>query len=149
MDDLTKILLTSSLTVIGSIAVFVASQLLVKLVIEPIQEMKRVLGEIQHALLLHRQAIFTPVGDRDAENKATEAFLKLACDLRSKLGSVPFYDNWATISRGFLPERKNAFEASKELIGLSNSMFQANRSEINHIYVDKIRLILNLELKED
>jgi hypothetical protein len=88
MNDLTKILLTSSLTAVGAIAVFVASQLLGKLVIEPIQDLKKLLGEIRYALVFHAQAVFTPVGDRAGEDRACEEFRKLACDLRSKLVSV-------------------------------------------------------------
>lgn len=145
MDDLTKILLTSSLTVVGAIIVFVTSQLLAKLVIEPIQDLKRLLGEIRYALVFHAQAVFTPVGDRAGEDKAAESFRKLACDLRSKLGSVPFYSRWATVSKGFLPARQDAFDASKELIGLSNSVHQENRSEKNAKRIAKIELLLGFE----
>lgn len=145
MDDFTKILLTSSLTAIAAIAVFVASQLLGKLVIEPVQDLKKLLGEIRHALVFHAQAVYTPVGDRVGEDKAAEAFRKLACDLRSKVGSVPFYDRWAGVSRGFLPARKDAFEASQNLIGLSNSVHQVNRSENNHKRVSKIERLLGFD----
>ena len=92
MDDLTKILLTSSLTAIGAVVVFVASQILAKLIIEPIHDLKKALGEIRYALVFHAQAIMTPVGDREREDKASEALRKLACDLRSKVEAVPFYD---------------------------------------------------------
>jgi uncharacterized membrane protein YdcZ (DUF606 family) len=47
MNDFTKILLTSSLTAVGTIAVFAANQLLGTLVIEPIQDMKKLPGEIR------------------------------------------------------------------------------------------------------
>jgi hypothetical protein len=50
MDDLTKILLTSSLTTLGAVVVFVASQALGKLVIEPVHDLKRLLGEIRYRL---------------------------------------------------------------------------------------------------
>lgn len=44
MDDLTKILLTSSLTVLGGVLVFVTGQLIVKFLIEPIHELKKIIG---------------------------------------------------------------------------------------------------------
>lgn len=62
MDDFTKILLTSSLTAIGAVVVFVASQILGKLVIEPIQDLKKTLGEIRYSLVFHAQAIMTCSG---------------------------------------------------------------------------------------
>ena len=149
MDDLTKILLTSSLTVIGAILVFVASQILGKLVIEPVQDLKKTLGEIRYALVFHAQAIMTPVGDREGEDKASEALRKLACDLRSKVGAVPFYGRWAAISRGFLPAQANAFEASKHLIGLSNSVHQQDRSDTNSKRLAKIERLLGFEPMEE
>ena len=149
MDDLTKILLTSSFTVLGAIAVFVVSQLLGKLVIEPVQELKKVLGEIQYALVFHAQATGTPVGDWAGEDKAAEAFRKLACDLPSKVASVPFYDFWAKVSRGFLPKRDNAVEASKSLIGLSNSVHDPDRWDRNPRRVEKIRRLLGFESLEE
>ena len=145
MDDLTKILLTSSLTVIGAILVFVASQILGKLVVEPIQDLKKTLGEIRYALVFHAQAIMTPVGNRESEDKASEALRKLACDLRSKVGAIPFYARWAAMSRGFLPNQVNAFEASKHLIGLSNSVHQENRSDTNSMRIAKIERLLGFE----
>jgi hypothetical protein len=149
MDDLTKILLTSSLTTIGAVLVFVASQILGKLVIEPVQDLKKTLGEIRYALVFHAQAIMTPVGDRPGEDKASEALLKLACDLRSKVGAVPLYDKWAAISRGFMPTQANAFEASKHLIELSNSVHKENRSDTNSKSIKKIKQLLGFEPMED
>lgn len=145
MDDLTKILLTSALTATGAVVVFVASQILGKLVIEPVQDVKKLLGEIRYALVFHAQAILTPVGDPAAEDRAAEALRKLSCDLRSKIGSVPFYDNWARVSKGFLPRRQNAIEAAKELMGLSNSVHEAPRPASNGKCIAKIERLLGFE----
>lgn len=125
--------------------VFVASQILGKLVIEPVQDVKKLLGEIRYALVLHAQAILTPVGDRAAEDRAAETLRKLSCDLRSKIGSVPFYDNWARVSKGFLPRRQYAIEAAKELMGLSNSVYEAPRPESNGQCIAKIKRLIGFE----
>ena len=149
MDDLTKILVTAALTTLGAIVVFVASQLLGKLVVEPVQDLKKLLGEIRYALVFHAQAAMTPVGDRAGEDEASLVFRKLACDLRSKIGSVPFYNWWARKSRGFLPKKEEAFEASKCLIGLSNSVHQANRWERNPARISKIERLLGFDPFEE
>lgn len=145
MDDLTKILLTSSLTVIGGVLVFVVGQLLGKFVIEPVQELKKLLGEIRFALVFHAQAILTPVGDKAGEDEAQKALRKLSCDLRSKTSAIPFYRGWSMISRGFLPRKENALEASKQLMGLSNSVHQPDRSDKNAARISKIERLLNYE----
>lgn len=145
MSDLSKILLTSAATALGAVLCFVASQILGKLAIEPIQELKKLLGEIRYALVFHAQAISTPVGNAEAEDEAAKALRKLACELRSKVGAVPFYDTWATLSHGFLPVRNDSMEASKLLIGLSNSVHQINRSENNPTRIAKIERLLGFE----
>ena len=149
MDDLTKILLTSSLTAIGAVVVFVASQILGKLVIEPVQEVKKLLGEIRHALVFHAPAILTPVGDRAGEDRAAEALRKLSCDLRSKIGSVPFYDKWARVSKGFLPRQSDAREAAKQLLGLSNSVHSSPRPDSNGARIAKIARLLSFESMDE
>jgi len=145
MSELTKILLTSSLTALGAIVVFVASQLLGKLVIEPVQDLKKLLGEIRYALVFHAQAIFTPVGDTASEDEAAKVLRRLACDLRSKIGAVPYFDFWAARSRSFLPSRGNVFEASKLLMRLSNSVHQDDRYKNNHGCVERIEKLLGYE----
>lgn len=149
MDDLTKILLTSSLTAVGAVVVFVVSQILGKLVIEPVQDVKKILGEIRYALVFHAQAILTPVGDREGEDIAAEALRKLSCDLRSKIGSVPFYDYWARVSRGFMPRLANAREAAKHLMGLSNSVHESPRPESNGKRIAKIERLLGFESMDE
>ena len=145
MSELAKILLTSSLTVLTGVVVFVLSQMLGKLVIEPVQDLKKVLGEVRHALVFHAPAASTPVGDRASEDRAAEVFRRLACDLQSRIGSVPCYDALARRSRGFLPRRQDALEASKILIGLSNSVHDEKRWERNPDRMAKIRRLLGFE----
>jgi len=145
MSEIAKILVTSSLTALAAVVVFVFSQLLGKLVIEPVQDLKKTLGEIRFALVFHAPAASTPVGDRASEDLAAEAFRKLACDLLSKLGVVPCYDTWSRFSRGFLPASKDALEASRQLIGLSNSVHGPNRWERNPARVAKILRLLGFE----
>jgi hypothetical protein len=145
VDDLTKILVTSSLTVLGAVIIFVSSQLLGKLVIEPIHDLKRLLGEIQFALVFHAQAIMTPVGDRAGEDEAAKSLRKLSCDLRAKVDAIPFYDFWARISRGFVPSRENTIAASKQLMGLSNSVHQPDRWDKNDRRIAAIEKLLGYE----
>lgn len=145
MDDLTKILLTSSATALGAVLVFVVSQLLGRLAIEPIHDLKKLLGEVRYALVFHAQAILTPVGNRPAEDEASKELRKLACNLQSKVSAVPCYECWAILSRGFLPRRKHAFEASRLLIGLSNSVHQDNRTDKNAARISKLEMLLGYE----
>jgi hypothetical protein len=145
MDDLNKIILTSSLTVLGGVIVFVAGQLIGKFVIEPIHELKKLLGEIHFGLVFYAQAIQTPGGERVAEDEASKALRKMACDLLSKVAAIPFYGFWSVISRGFLPHAEQIEKASSCVIGLSNSIYQDNRYEKNPAIIAKIERLLNFK----
>jgi hypothetical protein len=149
MDDLTKILLTSSLTVLGGVFIFVAGQLLGKFIIEPVQDLKKLLGEIRFALIFYAPAILTPTGDKAGEEDAQKALRRTSCDLRSKVEAIPFYGTLSFISCGFLPYKKKAFKASTLLMGLSNSVHQPDRSDKNTARITKIEGLLNYEPIEE
>jgi len=53
MSELFKIILTSSLTVFSGISVFVAGQIIVKFLIEPFYDYRRLVGEIADSLILY------------------------------------------------------------------------------------------------
>lgn len=144
MNDIDKILLTSSLTVLGGVIVFVVGQILSKTIIEPIHDIKKTIGELDFVLVFHAPAIHTPIGKREDEDKAQEALRKIASDLRSKLRVVPLYRFWSIFSCCALPKQKDLLAAATHLIGLSNSVHKDDRTD-NSKLEDKIRRLLNLK----
>lgn len=145
MNELTKIFLTSALTIFGGVIVFVAGQFVVKFILEPMHSLKETLSAIQYAFIYHDQAIHTSVvGDTERSDKAAETFRKLASDVHSRASAIPFYRVFAVRSRGFLPHQDNVRTAAVELRGLSNSVHQANRSK-NFDRVAKICRLLGLD----
>lgn len=85
MSEIVKIILTSSLTIIGGVLVFVAGQLVVKFVIEPIQELKKTLADIHDSLVFHARPILSSFGKEDWDNTAQDILRKLSCDLSSRI----------------------------------------------------------------
>jgi hypothetical protein len=138
---------TSFFTVLSGTAVFVLGQLLLKFVIEPIKELKEVLGEIQFALIYHEQSIHTPSGNRAEEDAAQDAIVDLASRLRAKAEAVPCYHCISKSSKGFIPPKNQVVDASKALIGISHSMHAENRSERNHKRVKTIEKLLGFDLR--
>lgn len=51
MSELFKIILTSSLTILGGILVFVIGQVVVKFILEPLHEQAKLIGEIANSLI--------------------------------------------------------------------------------------------------
>lgn len=147
MSGLTEILLTAASTILGGVFIFVAGQVVARFFIEPIHDFKNLLGDIRYSLIFFAREIQTPVpGDKERCDKASEALRKHSSDLPSKAAAIPLYV-YALISAltcRFIPRRILVFEASKYLMGLSNAVYNKNRSR-NTDSVNKICSLLGFE----
>jgi len=147
MSDIEKIILGA----LGGIGVYVVGQLLSKFLIEPLHELRKVVGEVRFNLAFHAPTINTPIG-RNKENSAAarEALLKSSCDLIAKLYAIPFYDFTRAFAFGALPDRKAIESAAVQLRGLSTYVHEegetANASlEVIRTRISKIECFLGLK----
>lgn len=148
MNDICKILLTSFLTVCTGAFVLVFGQIVIKFLINPIHDLKKTLGEISFTLAFHARAISTSIGKEEPDNEAQKALMKLSCDLRSKIETIPWYPFWSARSCCSLPYKKNGFAAATYLRSLSNSVHGKESRSKNSDIVNKICLLLNLEIEK-
>ena len=162
MSELFNILLTSSFTVIGGIIILVSGQIIVKFLIEPLQEHAKLRGEIVEAIIFYSNAgsgieRYYLENLRETENvdeplkkitreryeeliktnwkKSDEAAIKLrqqAGQLLARTYAIPYYRLWAIF--GQLPSLENIVAASSNLIGMSNSVHDGRGN--NHIIRD-------------
>jgi hypothetical protein len=126
MSDGLKIALTALLGII----VFVASQLLQRILVEPLQDLRKTIGKIAHALtfyanFMHHQpspfdgggGVGKPPEEMDA---AALEIRRLASGLRAIPLVIPGYRLFAAIR--VVPSQKDIDVASSNLIGWSNSL---------------------------
>lgn len=114
---------TVFLTVFSGVLTYVAGQLILKLVIEPVHDMKKTIGHVSYSLIEHANVISNPGVPRQEVMDGTSKHLRrLSSEIHSHLYLVPVYPVSAAIFR--LPKKGDVLEASKALIGLSNSVFQ-------------------------
>ena len=118
-----------SLTIITGVTVFVAGHMVVKLVIEPVQEMKSTIAQISHTLIELAPTYMTPgLLPIEKIKEADAKFKSLSGRIRSHLYLIP---RFAYTSRIFgLPKSENVITASRKLIGLSNSLYQSKDPDI-------------------
>lgn len=147
MDEITKIALTSSLTIVTGVLLFVVGQFFAKFIIEPVQELKKILGKIRYSLAFHSRPIASSIGKPEWDDSAEETFRKLSCNLRSKIDEIPLYGWWSSLSPKFLPSRSSSLEAARLLMALSHSVHDPDRSKNTGIS-DKISSLLNLTIDE-
>lgn len=111
--------MTAIITALLAVVVFVVTQSFLKLLLEPIQEQKKLIGEVAHALLFY--ANVGPVGFSTEEREEVRMALRgLAGQLRASLFYVPFYNTLAWMRR--IPQKEDVLAAADELVGWSNSL---------------------------
>jgi hypothetical protein len=93
-------------------------------VIEPVQEMKKTIGQIAHALIEHANVISNPgVAKKELIDTASDRLRRLSSLLHSHLRLVPLYRITCWVF--WLPCRGSVLSAADSLIKLHNSLHKA------------------------
>ena len=130
MSELFKIVLTSCLTVLGGILVFVVGRIIEKFSIEPIHEQLRLTGEIADSLIFYANLYSSPgIGKPEKMDEASKVLRQQASQLMAKTHAIPWYKLWQFLR--IVPKHADVIEASKDLKGLSNSIHQGDPM-VNH-----------------
>lgn len=133
------------LTAILAVFVFAVGQAVLRFVLEPIQEYKKLIGEVAHALLFYANR--GPYGFTLEQLEETANDLRgMSGRIRSSIFYVPFYDTIALM--GFIPKKSDALEAATQLVGWSNSLKREDSSIDNlkrrRIIADKLGITRRL-----
>jgi len=135
--------LTAAITVIVGV-VFVLGQLAQKLLIEPIQEQKRTIGKVTHALTYYRNV--GPDAPDGSESRTAEArglYRDLAAELRMNLRVLPLYRLFSWL-RLVLP-KEQVRRATGALIGLSRTVQKRTEAGPRLRYHDEVKRCLKIE----
>ena len=149
MNNWYGIILTSSFTIIGGVIVFCFSQLALKLIIEPIQELGKCRGEICDVLLFNRIIYLNT--DTASEEKIlilSNVIRKLGTKLLSIKNILKCNEFFSKLNLSIKGE--NILKAHKALIGLSNAIGRnLSKDEIKIIsrYEDEIKKALNIRFE--
>lgn len=151
MSEVSKILLTSSITVVAGVLVFVLGQIFQKFYLDPIHELANVIGEILYTLEFYARE--PSAGASDSRFKDT-AFapeeLKTAALAFRQCASKLYASTNAIHGHGFfrllryVPPRTALDAAKRLLIGLSN--FSGGEQWRNDENADKIKRLLSHRL---
>jgi len=136
---------------LAGVTVYVIGQLISKFLIEPLHELRKVVGEVRFNLGFHAPTIHTPIGrTKETSEAARQALMKSSCDLIAKLHAVPGFEVFRHLSFGVLPNRNDIEAAAIQLRGLSTYVHEegekANSNiEIVNKRVAKIESLLRLK----
>ncbi len=141
---------TIFLTIFAGVITFVIGQVIVKLVIDPVQDMKSTIGQISHTLVLYANVISNPgVTKQELMDEASHALRNLSSRLRAHLSLIPKYKITSKVFG--LPSFSRVRTASTALIGLSNSVYRETERvfEQNAKRVELVHDSLGIPLDED
>jgi hypothetical protein len=153
--ELYRIFLTSGLTILGGVLIFVVSQIVLKFVLEPIYDLNKLRGEIAYSLMFYANVymdsfpslagfITTNFGeDIKVRDNVQKIFREQASLLCPKASVIPWFKMWELLK--IVPRYRDIAEATTELIGLSNSIHDKGM-EFNKLRRDKIRKLLNIKI---
>lgn len=139
--------LKAILTVFVGVVVFVVTQALAKLAIEPSMQLRRVIHRVSYALVFHANVHSNPgTGPRELLDTTHRVYRALASELRATDGSIPSWSRSAMTKLRIVPPSASIQEAATELILLSNSLHETRDSlEFrNSVLADTIRNRLRL-----
>ena len=114
-----------------ALILFVITQGILKFIIEPIQEQKKLIGEVVHALVYYDNAYLDQTlaqglndealqQQRESLREASNAIRDLAGRLQGSLWTIPYYDTLARLRR--VPTYNGVVSAVSELRGWSNGL---------------------------
>ncbi|MEM9952442.1 MAG: hypothetical protein AAF846_12610 [Chloroflexota bacterium] len=118
---MSEITIASYTAIIGA-SLLVISQILQRFLIEPIQEYRKLRGDIAYTLIMYA---VVPVMENDPDfrgiaHKHKEHLRSLASNLRRHIEIIPFYGLFSIL--GIVDSKKRVIKASQSLVGWSNSV---------------------------
>lgn len=130
MSDPEKIVLTSSLTVVVGVLVFVLGQLVLGFLVQPIQEQRKLIGEIADGLIFYGNIYGNP--ERGVSKRGEEAanrLRQLSTLLLSRTELIPLYGVFSVVR--FVRPGEAIGKAARGLMGLSNNINLAPDADVH------------------
>ncbi|MGB7816141.1 MAG: hypothetical protein WBL28_07305 [Methylotenera sp.] len=123
---------TVAQTVIAGLLIFVAGQIFLKLVIEPVHQLKKTLADISHTFVRYAHRIHNPdVISQDDLKEIFEKLRELSGRLYEDMALIPLYCVEGKIF--FLPHKDKIYSAATNLIAIANWMHSKNDHKFDHI----------------
>jgi hypothetical protein len=143
MSEAAKIILTALATIIGGVIVYVAGQLVSKLVLDPLQQQRKVIGDIHVGLVVWARdwanLVNWPGGRTEERDTAQKAFRDYAGQLIAATSAIP-QPLYGLARRLGAPRPDDVRLAARDLIGLSNNLYSDDDTRREHERIKQERV---------
>ena len=141
--------MTVFFTIFAGVSIFVIGQILLKMILEPIQELKKAIGDIEYNLVEYAQVYANPKPpDHEHQTEMSRRMRALASNLNARMCVVPAYDKIGALFG--LPMQQNVVLARRELIALSNGFDGCleNQGILNCYSAQRVRDALGIHIPD-
>lgn len=119
-------------TILSGVFVFVLGQIFLKMVLEPINALKKSFADIAHGFFVNAPFIYNPKAlNGDQKSIVRERLLSLSGNLHGSLHFVPCYKLWGWVFR--MPKAQKIRDAAQCLVTISNWLHSDSNTAIEHI----------------
>lgn len=126
MNDFLKIALTAGTTLIGGTALLLLS----KIFVEPIQELKKIMGEIAAYVFKSHNLLTDVPNPNENELKITiEKLQEFSAKFRALINTVPWFSLFALIN--ILRPKDDLLKAAEVLSKISYTPFESDKEKIS------------------
>jgi hypothetical protein len=124
VTEIEKIVLTSALTVVGGLLIFVLQRFL----LEPLNDQSKILGRITYAMFYYGREYGFPINPQTAPEESQKRYWDVADHIRGLAASLAETSQgirfrWVWVCLRLTPRRKRVNEAIGLLTRMSNSFF--------------------------
>ena len=119
------------LTIFTAVIIFILSQFILRLILEPIVELKKAIGLTSYTLLLYHSKLTNAA----ANNKISNEVKVCSSKLLAAHSSIPFYDYLYRIF--YLPPYKDLLKASHELNLIQDYMIKGHKEYMKSLDLKK------------
>ena len=121
MSEWTKILLTSGITVVGGVLVFVVGRIIERFFVETIYDLRVMIKDVAYSLAYYAGEISNPgMCQPERMGKAADSLRILGTQLPATAQSIPFYAFWSVLK--IIPQLDDLYQSAKLLISISNTI---------------------------
>lgn len=142
MEELFKIILTSSLTIISGILIVVLGQIISKFYIDPVDDLRKSFGRIKDILTYYSNIYTNPgIGTHKIMRETSIELRKAATMLLAKKSVIRRYDFFVKLK--WIPKGNDIDLVHTKLIFLSNSIFDGDSIK-NYEAGEEVKKLLKL-----
>ena len=119
---------------LAGVIIYIVGQLLSKFFIEPLNELRKEVGNVRFCLSFHAAVIHTPAARNECRTEAaSKSLIECSSNLIAKSHGVPLYFIIRCLAR--LPKKEKLEEATIWIRGLSTYMHEKGEKAIDNVEV--------------